>query len=82
MKNKFIIPLCFLAIACSEPQDNAYTLFKTTKTDPTQRVIVNVFDIETNADKNGKTCFEAKQAFDAKAEPGVQYWCEKGNKKG
>ena len=85
---KYLLPIIFLfgLSACSESNDDIYTLYRSGVGFPDLRIHVATFDSEDSKNSKFKTynqdnCQTASQLFQSQPNVTVKYWCEKGRYK-
>lgn len=90
MKNSKLIVMLFGFIvvsysvsACSDlgfkvSEDQVYTLYRNSITDPGYRIHVATFDADEPDTYNQENCEIARELFRRQSGVKVRYWCEKG----
>ena len=58
--------------------DNVYTLYRSSVSDPAARLHVATFDEDENDAYNRENCEVARNLFQEEASAAVRYWCEAG----
>ncbi len=76
---RWITSLIVTAIAgCGVPDDNSYTLYRSSVSDSTMRLHLATFDASEGDKYNQENCDRARQLFQAQKGIRTRLWCEKG----
>ena len=68
-----------LIIACTQSEDEVYTLYRNSIVNPSMRIHVATFNAVDGEAYNNENCSLAVHLFQAQPEIATKFWCEKGN---